>query len=166
VLAAGALTGLAVFAPEAWWLHGASAALPLVYVAALTLPYLGAYRATHRLVAALGPSGGMGTAAPSAPVPAAELRPRSYGDYVPWAWEVLPLVIIGATAAYLAATYPAAPARIPTHFDLSGAPGWWRGAWRSALRRRPSHRILSSHWARRSIFRCSSWWSFWWASPR
>jgi uncharacterized membrane protein len=122
VLAAGALTGLAVFAPEEWWLYGTSAALPLVYMAALILPYLCAYRATRRLVAALGSSGDRGGAAPLDLEPAAALRPRRYGDYVPWAWEVLPLVIIGATVAYLAATYPAAPARIPTHFDLSGAP--------------------------------------------
>ena len=57
----------------------------------------------------------------SAP-PVAELRPRRYGDYIPWWWELLPLALIGATAAYLAYTYPDAPDPFPTHFDINGNP--------------------------------------------
>jgi uncharacterized membrane protein len=82
-----------------------------------TLPYLVAYRASRRLASAAP------AASPApAPQPAAELRPRRYGDYVPWYWEILPLLIIAATTAYLAVTYAAAPAIIPTHFGLDGQP--------------------------------------------
>jgi uncharacterized membrane protein len=41
---------------------------------------------------------------------------------VPWSWEVLPVAIIGATAAYLASRYATAPAIIPIHFDANGNP--------------------------------------------
>src|SRR5215831_5821172 len=54
--------------------------------------------------------------------PVAELRPRRYNDYITWWWELLPLALIGATAAYLAYTYPDAPDPFPTHFDINGNP--------------------------------------------
>ena len=52
----------------------------------------------------------------------AELRPRRYSDYVPWAWEALPLAIIAATALTLAMAYNRAPAIIATHYDAAGQP--------------------------------------------
>jgi uncharacterized membrane protein len=96
-------------APATWM-----ALAPVALALLLDIPYLLAYRATRRL-AANPPE------APFArPGPAAELIPRQYATSVPWIWETLPLAIVALTAAYLAITYAAAPAIIPTHFDLAG----------------------------------------------
>lgn len=107
-----------------WRLLPADAALiasPFAAIGVLlltSLPYLWAYFATRRLALSQPP-----VAAPTATErPSAELRPRRYGDYIPWVWELLPLLIIGGTVAYLAATYPSVPATFPTHFDAAGHP--------------------------------------------
>ncbi len=82
------------------------------------VPYLWAYFAARRLARSQPAS-----ALPSPTErPSAELRPRRYGDYVPWLWELLPLVIIGATVVYLVATYPSLPQTYPTHFGVDGRP--------------------------------------------
>jgi uncharacterized membrane protein len=82
-------------------------------------PYLLAYLQAHRLAQNARMHGWRPEE--SAP-PVAELRPRRYSDYIPWYWELLPLALIGATVAYLAYTYPAAPDPFPTHFDINGNP--------------------------------------------
>jgi uncharacterized membrane protein len=112
----GAWTAIYVLAPDAWlrtpWLPASVVALEVL----VALPYLFAHFATRALAAA--------PAAPSLPPPgpSAELRPRHYSDYISWIWEVLPLAIIVATAAYLAPHYADAPAFIPTHYDIAGNP--------------------------------------------
>lgn len=83
-----------------------------------SLPFLWAYFASRRL-AATQPAA---QPAPESERPTAELRPRHYSDYVPWVWELLPLAIIVATAAYLAVTYPSVPGRFASHFDFNGVP--------------------------------------------
>lgn len=91
--------------------------LGVIAVALLVLvPYLPAHLAARRLAAP------RDATASAAAAPTAELRPRRYGDYVPWLWELLPLVLIAATAAYLASQYAAAPDIIPTHYDINGRP--------------------------------------------
>jgi uncharacterized membrane protein len=87
-----------------------------------SFPYLLAYRQARRLAENARAQGWRPEE--SAP-PVAELRQRRYGDYIPWYWELLPLALIGATIAYLAFTYSAAPDPIPTHFDINGAPNAW-----------------------------------------
>jgi uncharacterized membrane protein len=112
-----AWTAIYAFAPDSWlrtpWLPTSVVALEVL----LAVPYLVAHRAT-RTLAAPAPEA---RAAPL-PGPSAELRPRHYSDYISWIWEVLPIAIIVATAAYLAPHYADAPALIPTHYDLAGNP--------------------------------------------
>jgi uncharacterized membrane protein len=106
------------FKPPAW-----EFLLILVGVGAIVLlgfiPFLIAYFQAHTLAEGARAQGWRPEA--SAP-PVAELRPRRYSDYIPWWWELLPLALIGATAAYLAYTYPDAPDPFPTHFDINGNP--------------------------------------------
>lgn len=117
-VAAGAgLAALSAFAPAGWWTSGALVPVGVVVTLLPLLPYLPAHRAVRRLAAAL-PA--VSDAASSLPI--AELRPRRYSEYVPWIWEALPLLIIAATVAYLAAGYAAAPAIIPINFDANGQP--------------------------------------------
>jgi uncharacterized membrane protein len=115
-----ALLGLfaaAYFAAPDGWFASPWLALSLIAVIAIVeIPYLAAYRASTRLRVLAGSS------ASPASAPAAELVPRHYSDYVPWIWEVLPVAIIAATAAYLATQYASAPAIIPIHFDAAGNP--------------------------------------------
>jgi uncharacterized membrane protein len=112
-----AWTAIYTFAPDAWLRSPWLPASVVVLVVLVVLPYLFAHFATRALAV-------KAPAAPSAPLagPSAELRPRHYSDYIGWIWEVLPLAIIVATGAYLAPHYADAPAIIPTHYDLSGAP--------------------------------------------
>ena len=121
ILGVGALLAVWYFQPPAWELL-----LILVGIGAMTLlssgPFLIAYFQAHALAERARAQGWRPEA--SAP-PVAELRPRRYGDYIPWYWELLPLALIGATAAYLAYTYPAAPDPFPTHFDINGNPNAW-----------------------------------------
>lgn len=114
VLAGAGLAALYAFAPAAWWSSGGLAPLGIVVALLPGLPYLPAHLAARRLAATGAPAPGG--------APAAELRPRHYAEYVPWVWEALPLGIIAATAAYLAAGYAAAPAIIPIHFGANGQP--------------------------------------------
>ncbi len=113
----GAWGAAYALAPDSWlrspWLSISVVALELL----LAVPYLIAHTAVRSLAAPT-------PAAPviPAPGPSAELRPRYYSDYIGWIWEVLPIAIIVATAAYLAPHYADAPAIIPTHFDLAGKP--------------------------------------------
>lgn len=120
LLLAAALALLWLLAPASWWETPWMAVLPVVLALFPDIPYLLAYRAARQL-AARSPQPTAATAAAQA-APAAELVPRRYGDYVPWIWETLPLAMIALTAAYLAITYAAAPAIIPTHFDIAGTP--------------------------------------------
>jgi uncharacterized membrane protein len=120
VLLAAALALLWLLAPAAWWETPWLAVLPVALALFPDIPYLLAYRAARRL-AARSPQPTTAAAA-AQPAPAAELVSRRYGDYVPWIWETLPLAMIALTTAYLAITYAAAPAVIPTHFDLAGNP--------------------------------------------
>jgi uncharacterized membrane protein len=116
VVLLGLFAAAYIFVP-AGWLASPWLALSLIAgIAALEIPYLVAYRATTRLRVPPGSS------ASPASAPAAELVPRRYGDYVPLFWEVLPVAIIAATAAYLASRYDSAPAIIPIHFDVNGNP--------------------------------------------
>jgi uncharacterized membrane protein len=111
-----ALVAVVVAAPDAWiespWL--AIGLIAAIFIEAI--PYLFAYRASTQLRA---PAGSL---TPESSAPAAELRPRHYGDYVPLFWELLPVAIIAGTVAYLASQYASAPAVIPTHFDVAGNP--------------------------------------------
>jgi uncharacterized membrane protein len=116
----GAATVLAVwyFQPPAWQfllIAVGSGAMALLS----SLPFLVAYFQAHALAERARAQGWRPQE--SAP-PVAELRPRRYSDYIPWWWELLPLALIGATIAYLAYTYPAAPDPFPTHFDINGNP--------------------------------------------
>lgn len=113
VVLAGALVGALLVAPAAWWAGGRTALFVLLIVL-YAIPYLLAYRASQELRASAEPEG-MDTAA----APAAELRPRRYGDFVPIAWEALPLVVIAATAIYLIPLYAQAPATIPLHWNAA-----------------------------------------------
>ena len=116
------LLGLAALVAAWVWLPpdiaiavSAFAAIAIVLISGL--PYLWAYYAARRLAR----SQPLPTLpAPAAERPSAELRPRHYGDYVPWLWELLPLAIIAATVVYLVVTYPSVPAVFPSHFDLNG----------------------------------------------
>jgi uncharacterized membrane protein len=110
---------LALFAPDAWWISGWPSLVVLMPVLLMSVPYLLAYRASRAL--RVTPQEGSSAAEPVI-ASEAELRPRRYSDYVPLVWEALPLAIIAATAAYLAASYAAAPAIIPVHFDIAGQP--------------------------------------------
>ncbi len=118
VLSVAALLAVWYFQPPAW-----EFLLILVGVGAMVLlssvPFLIAYFQTHTLAERAREQGWRPEE--SAP-PVAELRPRRYSDYIPWWWELLPLALIGATAAYLAYTYPDAPDPFPTHFDINGNP--------------------------------------------
>jgi uncharacterized membrane protein len=121
-----ALTVLGVGAALAlWYLHPASWQFLLIAFASglvvlLTFaPFLVAYIQARRLAENARAQGWRPEE--SAP-PVAELRPRRYRDYISWWWELLPLALIGATVAYLAYTYPAAPDPFPSHFDLNGNP--------------------------------------------
>jgi len=117
-LGVAALLAIWYFKPPAW-----DFLLILVGVGAIVLlgfvPFLIAYFQAHTLAERAREQGWRPEA--SAP-PVAELRPRRYNDYIPWWWELLPLALIGATAAYLAYTYPDAPDPFPTHFDINGNP--------------------------------------------
>jgi uncharacterized membrane protein len=119
VLFALVLALLAIVAPDSWWANGVSSLLVLALILVMAVPYLLAYFAS-RALRIVPPAGD--AAAEAAVAPAAELRQRHYGDYVPLFWEALPLAIIAATATYLAISYAAAPAIIPIHFDAAGNP--------------------------------------------
>jgi uncharacterized membrane protein len=106
---------LYVFAPGAWWQSPWMAFVPVALALLPDIFYLRAHFAVRRLTASVPP-----VASEVHPGPAAELVPRHYGDYVPWIWESLPLAMIALTAGYLAITYAAAPAIIPTHFNAAG----------------------------------------------
>ena len=114
-----ALAAVLAFAPAAL----AAGILPSILILLATLSFLPAYfianRASHSLTARVERS-----AQPPAarPMPMAELRRRSYSNYVGWSWELLPLGIIAATAIYLVSRYASAPAVIATHFDAAGNP--------------------------------------------
>jgi uncharacterized membrane protein len=112
MLALWLVLGLIV-APTDWWASGLSIGVIAFICVISVLPYLMAYNASRALAA----SGPPAEAPPSQHSPA---EMRHYGDYVPWIWEILPVAIIVGTAAYLATTYAAAPALIPTHFDAAG----------------------------------------------
>ena len=118
VLGVAALLAVWYFQPPAWELL-----LILVGIGAMvflsSVPFLIAYFQAHALAERARAQGWRPEA--SAP-PVAELRPRRYSDYIPWWWELLPLALICATAAYLAYTYPDAPDPFPTHFDINGNP--------------------------------------------
>jgi uncharacterized membrane protein len=117
LVAIGLAIGLALLwalAPATFWANLWIVVIPLVLVLMPEIPYLLAWRASRALAVAAPP--------PSAPVSSAGLRPRRYADYVPLIWEALPLALIALTASYLAMTYAAAPAIIPTHFDAAGNP--------------------------------------------
>ncbi|MBF6590396.1 MAG: DUF1648 domain-containing protein [Ktedonobacterales bacterium] len=114
----GAALGLLyALAPAAWWDSGGLSIAGLIVALLPGAPYIPAHLAARRLAAADTGDAPTGTRAPLA-----DPRPRRYGDYVPWVWEALPLGIIGATVAYLATTYPAAPAIIAIHFNAAGQP--------------------------------------------
>lgn len=104
-------------APADFWKSLWIAVIPLALALAPDIPYLLAWRSSHALSIAA-----PATSAPIPPVSSAGLRPRRYADYVPLIWEALPLALIALTASYLAATYAAAPAIIPIHFDAAGNP--------------------------------------------
>jgi uncharacterized membrane protein len=118
ILGSAALLAIWYVQPPAWELL-----LILVGAGAMvclgSVPFLVAYFQAHSLADRARAEGWRLEG--SAP-PVAELRPRRYGDYIPWAWEALPLALIGATTVYLAYTYPAAPDPFPTHFDINGNP--------------------------------------------
>ena len=114
ILLAAALALLWILAAESFWKSGWVVVVPLVLVLLPDIPYLLAWRASRALAIAAPPV--------ATPAPAASLRPRRYADYVPLVWEALPLALIALTASYLAITYAAAPAIIPTHFDAAGNP--------------------------------------------
>ena len=116
LLAALGLVALYAFASDGFWASVLPGIFVLLAVCACSIPYLFAYAASRRLAAAAAPGGGEDV--PLAPI--AETHARGYGNYVPWSWEALPLAVIAATASYLAAHYPAAPARIAAHFDAAG----------------------------------------------
>ena len=103
-----------MLAPPSFWNSLWIVVIPLVLALMPDIPYLLAWRSSRALAIALPPA--------SAPSPSAGLRPRRYADYVPLVWEALPLALIALTASYLAITYAAAPAIIPTHFDAAGNP--------------------------------------------
>jgi uncharacterized membrane protein len=105
------------FAPDAWLRSPWLALSTIMLVVALAVPFVFAHYATRAL--AVAPPTAPATPPPG---PSAELRPRHYSDYLPWIWEVLPIAVIAATAAYLAPHYADAPAIIPTHYDLAGNP--------------------------------------------
>ena len=111
---AGALWLLWALAPAQFWASGWVVVIPLAFVLLPDIPYLLAWRSSRALASAGPPLSG--------PVSVAGLRPRRYADYVPLVWEALPLTLIALTASYLAMTYAAAPAIIPTHFDAAGNP--------------------------------------------
>lgn len=117
LIAVAQAIGLALlwaFAPPRFWASAWVAVFPLALALTPNIPYLLAWRSARALATAMPPS--------STPAPSAELRPRHYADYVPLIWETLPLALIALTASYLAITYAAAPAIIPTHFDAAGNP--------------------------------------------
>lgn len=114
ILQAIGLVLLRALAPARFWASIGIVVIPLVLVLLPDIPYLLAWRASRALASSAPP------AAP--PVPSAGLHPRRYADYVPLVWEALPLALIALTASYLAMTYAAAPAIIPTHFDAAGNP--------------------------------------------
>jgi uncharacterized membrane protein len=109
-----ALALLWLLAPPHFWSSLWIAVIPLALVLIPDIPYLLAWRSSRALALAQPPE--------VTPSPSAELRPRHYADYVPLIWEALPLALIALTASYLAITYAAAPAVIPTHFDAAGNP--------------------------------------------
>jgi uncharacterized membrane protein len=121
VLSGAGLVALVALAPAGWWTSGGLAPLGIVVALLPGVPYLPAHVSARRLGAPAG-AGMPGGVTSGASAPAAELRPRHYSAYVPWVWETLPLGIIAATAAYLAAGYAAAPAIIPIHFGIDGQP--------------------------------------------
>ena len=114
VVQAVGLALLWMLAPASFWNSLWIVVIPLVLVLMPDIPYLLAWRSARALAIALPPA--------STPAPLAGLRPRRYADYVPLIWEALPLALIALTASYLAITYAAAPAIIPTHFDAAGNP--------------------------------------------
>jgi len=114
VIEAIGLALLWLLAPPHFWNSLWIVIIPLVLVLIPDIPYLLAWRSARALAIALPPA--------STPAPSAGLRPRRYADYVPLIWEALPLALIALTASYLAFTYAAAPAIIPTHFDAAGNP--------------------------------------------
>jgi len=111
------LAALSAFAPAGWWTSGALVPAGVAVALLPLLPYFPAHRAARRLAAAPPAAADAASA-----LPAAELRPRRYSEDVPWVWEALPLVLIAATVASLAASYATAPAIIPIDFDANGQP--------------------------------------------
>jgi uncharacterized membrane protein len=114
VVQIGGLALLWALAPARFWSSLWIAVVPLALVLLPDIPYLLAWRAARALAVSAPVS--------AAPITSAELRPRRYADYIPLVWEALPLALIALTASYLAITYAAAPAIIPTHFDAAGNP--------------------------------------------
>jgi uncharacterized membrane protein len=108
-----------------WYLQPPAAQFVLIVVGAGAMvllgavPFLVAYFQAHALAER---ARAQGWRPEQSAAPVAELRPRRYGDYIPWWWELLPLALIGATIAYLAPSYAAAPDPFPTHFDINGNP--------------------------------------------
>lgn len=119
-----ALLGVAA-ALAVWYLQPPSWQFLLIAVASgcmillTSAPFLLAYAQARRLA---GNARAQGWRPEESAPPVAELRPRRYSDYIQWYWELLPLGVVGATIAYLASTYPAAPDPFPTHFDIHGNP--------------------------------------------
>ncbi len=115
IVSLGLFVALYLLAPDEWISSPWLVLSIFVALGLQSIPYYFAYGASRAL-----------RVAPSATTPdtapAAELRQRHYSDYIPWIWELLPIAIIGATAAYLTSRYAAAPSIIPIHFDFNGNP--------------------------------------------
>jgi len=115
VLAFGLTLVLTTPLDESLVVAGLAVAL-IVWIVALSIPYFWAHAAARAFVAEAPNASG----APQPPV--ASLRPRRYGDYLPWAWELLPIALIVATFAALAWQYPHAPGTLITHWNAQGTP--------------------------------------------
>lgn len=114
-----ALAAVLVLAPATL----AAGILPSILILLATLSFLPPYLIANRASRSLAARVERPAQPPAArPVQIAELRRRSYSDYVGWTWELLPLGIIAATAIYLVSHYASAPAVIATHFDVAGNP--------------------------------------------
>ncbi len=115
-LALGLALALTAALDQSLVIVGLAAGL-LLWVIALSFPYFWAHAAARALVAA------DTNVAPSATQPpVASLRPRRYSDYLPWAWELLPLGLIVATFVALALLYPHAPSTLIIHWNAQGEP--------------------------------------------
>lgn len=112
VLAAGGVAALAWSVPE----PAVVIALPLLTVAGFVGLYLRAYFQARRM------------AAPGGPPPAAALLlpPTEVSPLLPVAAMVIGACCGLAAIVYAATHYADLPARVPTHFGLSGEPDAWR----------------------------------------